>query len=181
MRRGNFLGKGSPIVKYRDFLPWALQKRLNQSICHLRYGLERAEGSTSSNVLRYSPGGANLPRWEGTFAPRQQEHVGSKTLLQQNHPDVNCWCRLTVIRRQPLLLLLRYYYYDYYYYYDDTTTTLPPQPLLPPPAPFVLPHLLVAFAMTSCRVSLYFCFLMSVTGKYSGELPQHRFQQPKRS
>jgi len=31
-KKGQFWGKGSPIVKYRDFLPWAVQKRLNRSI-----------------------------------------------------------------------------------------------------------------------------------------------------
>jgi len=36
---GNFQGKGWPIVKYRDALPWAVQKRPNQSRCHLGYGL----------------------------------------------------------------------------------------------------------------------------------------------
>jgi len=39
MRRRNFFGKASPIVKYGDFLPWAVQKRLNQSICYLGCGL----------------------------------------------------------------------------------------------------------------------------------------------
>jgi len=28
-----FWGKGSPIVKHRDLLPWAVQKRLTRSIC----------------------------------------------------------------------------------------------------------------------------------------------------
>jgi len=48
---GAILGKGSPIVKYRDFLPWAVQKRLNWSICCLGYGLGWAEGSTTSIVF----------------------------------------------------------------------------------------------------------------------------------
>jgi len=61
-------GKRSPIVKYRDFLPWAVQKQLNRSICRLGCGLGWAEGSTSSIVFgrwcqcaqfqSYSPGGA---------------------------------------------------------------------------------------------------------------------------
>jgi len=67
-----FWGKGSPIVKYRDFLPWAVQKRLNRLICYLGCELGWAEGSTSSIVFArwwrqyaqfqsYSPGGANVP------------------------------------------------------------------------------------------------------------------------
>ena len=37
--KGQFWRKGAPIVKYRDFLPWAVQKRLNRSIWHLGCGL----------------------------------------------------------------------------------------------------------------------------------------------
>jgi len=47
--KGQFLGKGAPIVKYRDFLPWGVQKRMNGSI--LVCGLGCAEGSTSSIVF----------------------------------------------------------------------------------------------------------------------------------
>jgi len=110
------------IVKYRDLLPWAVQKWLNQSICPLGCGLGWAKGSTSSiifarwrqcaqfqsyspggtnvrdntlpwaaqtqlnrsichlccgllggqkegQVQLYSPGGANVPTWEGTLSP----------------------------------------------------------------------------------------------------------------
>jgi len=42
---GAILGKGSFIVKYGDFLPWAVQKLLNRSICHLGCGLGLAEVS----------------------------------------------------------------------------------------------------------------------------------------
>jgi len=69
--KGQFWGKGSPIVKYRDFLPWAVQKLLNRSICRLGCALGWAEGSTNSTVFArwrqcaqfqsYSPGGANVP------------------------------------------------------------------------------------------------------------------------
>jgi len=31
-------GKRRPFVKYSDILPWAVQKRLNRSRCHLRFG-----------------------------------------------------------------------------------------------------------------------------------------------
>jgi len=79
MGRDNFRGKGAPIRKYIDFLPWAVQNGLNQSICPpLGCGLEWVEGSTSSivcarwrhcaQVQSYSPGGANVPSWEGTLA-----------------------------------------------------------------------------------------------------------------
>jgi len=30
-------GKGRPTVKYRDYLPWAVEKRLNRSRCRLGY------------------------------------------------------------------------------------------------------------------------------------------------
>jgi len=49
--KGQFLGKASPTVKYRDFLPRAVQKRLNRSICRLGSGLRWAEGSRSSIVF----------------------------------------------------------------------------------------------------------------------------------
>ena len=48
---GQFLGKGSPTEKYRDFLPWAVRKRLNRSICRSGCGLGCAEGSTNSIVF----------------------------------------------------------------------------------------------------------------------------------
>jgi len=34
---GAILEKGSLIAKYRDFLPWAVQKQLNRSICRLGF------------------------------------------------------------------------------------------------------------------------------------------------
>jgi len=44
--RGNFEGqKGRPIVKHRNTLQWAVQKRLNWSRCHLGCGLGRAKES----------------------------------------------------------------------------------------------------------------------------------------
>ena len=39
------------IVKCRHFLPWAVQKWLNRSICCLGCGLEWAEGCTSSIIF----------------------------------------------------------------------------------------------------------------------------------
>jgi len=58
-----FWGKG-PIMKYRDFLSWAVQKRLNWSICHLGCGFGWAQTSTSSIVFA---------RW------RQCAHMGGHT------------------------------------------------------------------------------------------------------
>ena len=45
---GKFFGKGALIIKYRDILPLAVQKRLNRSICCLGYGLGLVERSTGS-------------------------------------------------------------------------------------------------------------------------------------
>ena len=41
------LGKGAPVVKYRHFLSWSVQKRLNRSRCRFGYGLGWAEGNTT--------------------------------------------------------------------------------------------------------------------------------------
>jgi len=43
--------KGRPVAKYSDILPWAVQKWLNRSICHLGCGLGWAKGSTSLIVF----------------------------------------------------------------------------------------------------------------------------------
>ena len=64
MGMGNFGGKGCPL--YRDFLPWAVQKRWSRSIYCLGCGLGEPK---DAQVQSYSPGGANVPSWEGTFAP----------------------------------------------------------------------------------------------------------------
>jgi len=58
---GAIFGEGSPIVKYGDFLPWAVQKWLNRLIWCLGCGLGLAEGSTISIVFA---------RW------RQRAHIG---------------------------------------------------------------------------------------------------------
>jgi len=50
-REWAILGKESSNVRYRDFLPWAVQKWLNRSICRLGCGLAWAEGGTSSIVF----------------------------------------------------------------------------------------------------------------------------------
>jgi len=60
---GAILGKGSPTVKCRNFLPSAVQKWLKWLICHLGCGLG---GPKKAQVQSYSSGGANVPTWEGT-------------------------------------------------------------------------------------------------------------------
>jgi len=49
--KGQFWGKGMPIVKYSDFLPWAVPKWLNRLICRVGCGFRWAEGSTCSIVF----------------------------------------------------------------------------------------------------------------------------------
>jgi len=49
--KGRFWGIGVPLVKYRDFLPWAVQKRQNRLICHLGCGLHWAEACTRSVIF----------------------------------------------------------------------------------------------------------------------------------
>jgi len=48
---GQFRWIGAPIVNYRHFLPWAVRKRLNRSICRLGCGLEWAEWCIYSIVF----------------------------------------------------------------------------------------------------------------------------------
>jgi len=59
-------GKGRPIVKYRVTLPWAVQKRLNRSRLLDAVWVVKSGGPEGSKVQSYSPGGANVPSWEGT-------------------------------------------------------------------------------------------------------------------
>jgi len=65
-REGAIFGKGSPIVKYRHFLPWAVQKRLNRLVSLLGCGLGCAEGITTSIVFA---------RWRQCDLPC--EHIGA--------------------------------------------------------------------------------------------------------
>ena len=60
------MGKGRPIVKYRDTLRSSVQKRLNRSICRL---VVDSGGQKEAQVQWHSPGGANVPSWEGTLVP----------------------------------------------------------------------------------------------------------------
>jgi len=56
MRKGNFEAPWVPTVKYRDCLLWAVQKRLNRSICRLRCGLGWAQG----NIITWGAHWSNL-------------------------------------------------------------------------------------------------------------------------
>ena len=62
---GAILGKGAPVVKYRDFLPWAVQKRPNWLICRLGCGLGWAEGSTPG-IYDGSTSSIIFARWRHT-------------------------------------------------------------------------------------------------------------------
>jgi len=67
MKRGNFGGKGRPysIVKYRDFLLWALYR--NSWIGRFAVWVVDSGGPKEAQVQSYSPCGANMPTWEGTL------------------------------------------------------------------------------------------------------------------
>ena len=75
-REWAILGKGSPTVKYRHFLPWSVEKRLNQSICCLGCGLRSAEGSASSTAF---------VRW--SQCALLCGHIGATWQIQLNRPS----------------------------------------------------------------------------------------------
>jgi len=64
---GAILGERRAHCKCRDFLPWALQERLNRSICRLDCGIVDSGGPKEAQVQSYSPGGPMCPhgkaRW----------------------------------------------------------------------------------------------------------------------
>jgi len=63
--RGKFEGgKRRPIVKYRDSLPWSVQKRMNWLRCCLRYGL----GWLEETCIRR---GSRPPHMKGQFWGRE--------------------------------------------------------------------------------------------------------------
>jgi len=75
--KGQFWWIWAPIVTYRHFLPWAVQKRLNLSICRFGCGLEWAAWCTSSIV----------------FASWRQcalmgGHIAATYRIRLNHPSV---------------------------------------------------------------------------------------------
>jgi len=84
--KGQFWGKGAPIVKYRDFLPWAVQKRLNRSICHLGCGLGWTEWSTNSIVFARWRLKSRRIRQVAPMCPRERlgEHIGATWRIRLN-------------------------------------------------------------------------------------------------
>ena len=74
-RRGNS-GERVAIVKYRDFLLWAVQKRLNRLICRLSCGVGWAEGNTSSIVFA---------RWSQCVL--SCGHIGATWRIRLNRPS----------------------------------------------------------------------------------------------
>ena len=76
-RQCQFLGKGSPIVKHRDFLLWTVEKWLNRLICPLDCGLGWADGSTSSIILA---------RW--CQCAHMGGHIGATWQIRLNHLSV---------------------------------------------------------------------------------------------
>ena len=75
-QEGAILGERVPILKYWHFLPWAVQKLLNRSICHLGCGLGCAEGSTSSIIFA---------RWRQCALPCG--YIGATWQTRLNHPS----------------------------------------------------------------------------------------------
>ena len=80
-REGAILGKGSPIVKHRDFMPWTVQKWLNRSICRLGCGLGLAEWSTSSIVFARWRQCAHMPMCPPCG------HIGATWRIRLNRPS----------------------------------------------------------------------------------------------
>jgi len=64
--KGQFWQKGAPTVKYRDFLPWAVQKGRTDRFA---VWVVDSGGPMEEQVQSYPPGGANVSSWEGTMAP----------------------------------------------------------------------------------------------------------------
>ena len=95
MYRAVLRGKGRPIVKYKDSLPWAVQKRLNRQIYHLYCGLGWAEGSTSSIVFT---------RWRQ--CAHMGGHFGATWRIRLNRPSAAVM-RSYVNLHWPLVNLLR--------------------------------------------------------------------------
>ena len=61
-------GKGRPVVKYTNSLPWALQKRLNRTRCRLGLGFGWAHGTMYQMGLEVAPCEGAIFRANGTSA-----------------------------------------------------------------------------------------------------------------
>jgi len=103
-------------------LPWAVQKWLNQSICCLGCG---SGGPKEAQVQSYSPGGTNVPSWEGRLAPPGKYdttvHLWRQCSLMSNYfgPLVNLSCIGSCsIRSQQLIHKEEFHllnYIDFYF------------------------------------------------------------------
>jgi len=71
-----FWGKEEPVVKYEDFLPWAVRESMNRSIYSLDCGLGLAEGRISSIVFA---------RWRQ--CAHMERHVGGTWRIRLNRPS----------------------------------------------------------------------------------------------
>jgi len=76
MTMGNFWGRRAH-CKYSDFLRWAVQERLNRSICRLDCGLEWAEENASSVVFA---------RWRQ--CAQIGRHIRATWQIRLNRPSV---------------------------------------------------------------------------------------------
>jgi len=101
---GQFWWIRAPIVKYRHFLPYAVQKRLNLSICRFDCGVEWAEGCTSSIVLIV------FARWR-------------QCALVERHVAVTC--RMTLNHPSTAAMRLMAKYFDHLLSLDTPTYTVP--------------------------------------------------------
>jgi len=83
---GAILAERRAHSNYRVFLPWAVQERLNRSICHLDCGLGWAEGSRSSVIFT---------RWRQ--CAHMGRHIGATWWTRLNHPfaaAMQCYVKL---------------------------------------------------------------------------------------
>ena len=72
---GAILGKGTSIVKYRDFLPWAVQNAWTDRFV---VWVVDSGGPKEAEVQSYSPGCANVPR------RRAHWHIGATWRIRLN-------------------------------------------------------------------------------------------------
>jgi len=114
-----FLGKGSPIVKYRDFLPWAVQKRLSWSVCCVGCGLEWAKGSTSSIVFA---------RWR--HCAHMWGHIGATWRMRFNRLRRRCGLMSNYFDHLLICFVTFYYFFNvfiiHFYVFTSMRCNVPP-------------------------------------------------------
>ena len=64
--KGQLRWIGAPIVKYRQFLPWAVQKRLKLTDQFAVWAVDSSLPK-DAQVQSYSPGGTNVQSWDDTL------------------------------------------------------------------------------------------------------------------